>query len=306
MKLFVLIAASIFYSFAFAQNGNIVIFSEKGLKFNVVIDGVPQHEGLQSNVKITNLPSGTHRIKVRFENEKVGQASRTVFIDAGKEYTFAVRHKSAAGVDATFDGNNREMVKILGNDKNAAANNYDVMENYVLRVTNQTSANNDAGSGQTKVEFIPRSSWSNPAHQLNETEPALVRAGSSSDTKIIEVKDENRNVTEGKAAAQADPAFNRCKGPMDENNFGATRGGIESQQGDDERLDLAKQIISNICMSVEQIQAVTAYFTSEEVKLEFVKFAYEYTFDPENYMNLGAIFSEPAMQDEFNGTFNKD
>jgi hypothetical protein len=59
-------------------------------------------------------------------------------------------------------------------------------------------------------------------------------------------------------------------------------------------------------MSVEQIQAVTAYFTSEEVKLEFVKYAFEYAFDPENYMNLGAIFSEPAMQEEFNTTFNKD
>jgi|GEM_PF-6270476 len=224
MKLFVLIAASILYSLSFAQNGNVVIFSEKGLKFNVVIDGIPQHEGLQTNVKVTNLPSGTHRIKVRFENDKMGQASRTVFIDGGKEYTFAVRHKNVAGVDVTFDGNNQKMVKALGNDQNALANNRDVMENYVLRVTNQTSANNEAGSGQTKVEYIARSEWSNQVHKLNESEPALVRAGSSSDTKVVEVKDEQKLVSEGKAAAIADPAFSRCKGPMDENNFGATRG----------------------------------------------------------------------------------
>jgi len=305
MKLSACLLALIFFvQLSIAQNGNVIVYAEKGLKFSLVIDGVNQHEGLVSDIKVTDIPPGIHRLKIRFENEKSGQASRTIFVEGNKQYTFAVLHKSVAGVDANFDKNNREIQKVLGNDPNAAPRNYDVMENYVLRLKAEGASDNNTSGNQQKASYQPRTKFSNDVHQLNENEPALVRGRAENTTTVVAEPDVKSTQEMKSTVAIERPEYSRCKGPMDENNFAATKGGLESQPSDELKINLAKQIISNICMSVDQIQEVTSSFSSEDSKMEFVKFAYEYAYDKENYSNLVEIFSEPSNQEDFNNTFS--
>jgi hypothetical protein len=298
--------------FAFAQTGNISVYSNKGLKFTVVLNGIDQNDQPATHVKVTDVPEGSYRIKVRFENEKLGQASRGMFVEPSKEYRMAVMHKSVATVDQHFDGVHNQMVKTLGNDPNAKANNYDVMENYVIRYVSESTANSNSSSDEKVVAFRARTKFSNPANEISEggaggfstsssKGPVKVAGGEvappPSDTKVSR----QEQVVDLKSNAAVTSSYSSaCTSPMDENTFSATKSGVASQPSSDLRTQVAKQIINAVCMSVEQISAVAGLIQGDEGRMDFVKYGYDYCFDPQNYASLANVFETPESVEAFN------
>lgn len=86
--------------------------------------------------------------------------------------------------------------------------------------------------------------------------------------------------------------------PMEARKFRYAVKSIKRKSFSDTQLRLAKQITSSNCLTVGQIKRIARVFSFETTKLEFAKFAYDYSYDPENYWMINEIFSFSSSTDE--------
>lgn len=81
-----------------------------------------------------------------------------------------------------------------------------------------------------------------------------------------------------------------CQQPMSRSAFQRALSTIQSQTFDDTRLDIAKNIARANCLLASDVKALTAAFQFENYKLDFAKFAYDYTLDVSNYFEVTEAF----------------
>ena len=69
---------------------------------------------------------------------------------------------------------------------------------------------------------------------------------------------------------------------------------------DDTRMHYAKGFVKkNRLLSTEQIRRIAAAFSYDKARLPFVKYAYDFCADKENYSTLSGVFTEKASKDDF-------
>lgn len=74
----------------------------------------------------------------------------------------------------------------------------------------------------------------------------------------------------------------------------------EEESFSDSRMKIVKQAAKGKCFTVDQIISISEVFTFEGDKLTFVKWAYDSTYDVDNYYKLNSIFTFSASKDELN------
>ncbi|MDQ3108466.1 MAG: DUF4476 domain-containing protein [Bacteroidota bacterium] len=84
------------YTFAQVSNNNLVVFSQDGDKFSLIVNGLRQNEKPETNVKVTRLNAANYKVRVIFENAGLAPIDQNVFMsDAGepvtnKEFTYVI------------------------------------------------------------------------------------------------------------------------------------------------------------------------------------------------------------------------
>lgn len=113
-KLFLLFSLSLAaLAGANAQTNNLVVYSEDGQKFYLILNGIKQNDKAQTNVKVTGLNQPTYKAKVIFEDTKIPDCNGNIqFMWAAEELKDA------------------EMVWVVKKDKKGA---------YKLKAQSQTS-----------------------------------------------------------------------------------------------------------------------------------------------------------------------
>lgn len=91
-----------------------------------------------------------------------------------------------------------------------------------------------------------------------------------------------------------------CDYPMADNDFASALASIKSKSFDKDKLIVAKQITNSNCLTSNQVKQIMELFSFESEKLEFAKFAYTHTFDPENYYKVNDAFSFSSSISELN------
>lgn len=75
---------------------------------------------------------------------------------------------------------------------------------------------------------------------------------------------------------------------------------MEQDPFDDTRMHYAKGFVKkNRLLSTEQIRRIAAAFSYDKARLPFVKYAYDFCADKENYSALSGVFTEKASKDDF-------
>ena len=92
-----------------------------------------------------------------------------------------------------------------------------------------------------------------------------------------------------------------CDLPMSETNFATGLQSIKNKISGSEKLDVAKQIANSNCLLSAQVKQILESLTFESEKLEFAKFAYTHTFDPENYFVVNDVFNFSSSTRELSG-----
>ncbi len=93
--LFAVVSITVYY----AQNtSNIVIFSEDGNPFYVVINGIKQNVEPKTNVKITGVTSRSNQVRIMFKDEKIPNINKAVYFDTmGFESTMKITRTKKKG-----------------------------------------------------------------------------------------------------------------------------------------------------------------------------------------------------------------
>jgi len=85
-----------------SQN-NLVVFSENGEKFFLIVNGVKQNIEAETNVKVTDLIQPTYKAKIVFEDKAKGTVDQTIYFMDGAEpvknheFVYAVKVNKKAG-----------------------------------------------------------------------------------------------------------------------------------------------------------------------------------------------------------------
>lgn len=91
-----------------------------------------------------------------------------------------------------------------------------------------------------------------------------------------------------------------CPWPMDQGTFASAQSTINNQTFEDNKLQVAQQVLGSNCMTSAQVAQLMQGFTFEDTKLQFAKFAYGRTFDIGNYFVVNNAFDFSSSIDELN------
>jgi hypothetical protein len=91
-----------------------------------------------------------------------------------------------------------------------------------------------------------------------------------------------------------------CDWPMESAEFSEALNSIKSKSFSDSKMTLAKQITKGRCVTASQVKDILGVLDFEGDKLEFAKFAYDYTFDQGNYYKVNDAFDFESTIDELN------
>jgi len=89
-----------------------------------------------------------------------------------------------------------------------------------------------------------------------------------------------------------------CQPPLTKARLQNMLTSIKNQSFASSKKRIAKQIISNNCMVVSHLVDILELFNFESDKLEMAKFAYDYTYDIENYYEVNKVFDFESSIEE--------
>lgn len=273
--------------FTSAQRSNLVFFSEQGERFMLVLNGIQQNVEPETNVKITDLPATTYKVKVIFEDTKLAELDKTVFMEPGNEYTCCIKKNQKGEYVIRLMGQvlleqappppPAQRVHIYSTVPAAAA------------ATVTTTTTSVSASGITAGVSIG-------------TATTTVTTTSTSQTMTtasgLEPQGEEVYVMQGYNGPHG------CRWPMQDRDFQMAKNSVSSKSFEEDKLTIAKQITGANCLLCSQIRQVMALFSFEDTRLEYAKFAYSYAFDIGNYYQLNDAFKFSSSISELDEYIN--
>lgn len=93
-RIFILFLFLIALAFSgFSQGSNLVVFTENGERFYLIINGVRQNDEAQTNVRVTGLTAPSYKVKIIFENPGLKSLDKTIYFaeDEEVEATYVIK-----------------------------------------------------------------------------------------------------------------------------------------------------------------------------------------------------------------------
>jgi hypothetical protein len=320
-KIYTLAATLIIALNAFAQNSNAVLFTENGERFQVVLNGVIQNTAPSTNVKLTDLSAPNYKMKILFEDKALGEIDKNLFLEAYAENTFNIKRKS----------NGEWVVRVLSITPLAqlppapqAVPNQNVVVYHTTPVpvpppstttTTTTTTYNDplyndnvninlginglglnmnvngTGTGTTTSQTTTTYSTTTVT-----TPPPVYNTPPPTTTTVI--------VQEPVYVMPGYSGPTGCPYPMSPQDFAGIKSSIMSKSFESTKLEIAKQVLGQRCMTAGQVSEIIRVFDFEATKLDFAKFAYGRTYDIGNYYMVNDVFDFESSISDLNGYIN--
>jgi hypothetical protein len=302
-KIYSLLAFSMLSIASIAQNAsNLIIFSEDGLKFYVVLNGIRQNEVALTNVKVTGLTQPYYAAKIIFEDVKQGTIE--------KKYLNVTDVESKAPLEVTYKikKNNKlenvmryfSQVPIAQAAPASASvpevhyNTEPLPEIQNIITTQQTTTTSGNGNGNISIGInIPGVNMS-----VNVNDPNQVNHSTTTTTTSYQTTTTQNNVSNSTPITKS----TGCEGAvaMSSSSFSSAKQTISKQNFDDTKLTTAKQILKTNCLSSAQIKDIMLLFNFEATRLELAKMGYKRCVDANNYFLLNDAFSFESSVEELN------
>jgi hypothetical protein len=122
---------------------------------------------------------------------------------------------------------------------------------------------------------------------------------SSSGTAPVQ-KQEVQKTAPVAAAPVAEPATKKCTTAMSPGDFSDAKASIEKQSFSETKMKTAQQITKNNCLSTAQVKEILSLFSFEADRLNFAKYAYDFTTDKGKYFMVNDVFSFSSSVNELN------
>jgi len=300
-KITLSIVPLLFAILTFAQNGNIVVFSEGGERFTLILNGVKHNATPQTNVKVENMAEAPYKAKIMFEDRTMETMSKTLYANSGMENTYNIKRKKkdnslvirmASQTPVSSTPVEKEVVVINNNNTNN-----DVTTTHTTTTTTTTINDN---SGNTDGESISMNVNINGVGMNVDIKDNTNNSNVNVDVnESYTYTETTTTTTTGNVNQNTNPVSNaRCDYPMDNSDFVDGKKSIESKTFADSKMTIAKQIVKANCPTAVQVRGFTKLFTFENDKLEFAKFAHQYCYDKGNYYKVNDAFEFESTIEE--------
>ena len=322
-------------SFFLKAQNNLVIFSEQGEQFYVVLNGIKQNAKPETNVKVTGLMQPMVTTKIIFADGKTADLDQKVYLMSGgsevQGYEFVYALKMKQGTSAKGSGDAMEQGGLIGVAKNLKK----VDKGYKLVFRSEAViAQAPPSQGQTVIVYsaTPPPATVTETQSFSTTTTTTAPAGNNANVGMnangvnfnmnVNVNDASMNssssstttstTTTSSGYTNAPPAggnvyvlegYNgphNCNWPMSPGDFESAKSSIKSKSFEDSKLTVAKQILGSNCMLSSQVKDVMLLFDFENTRLDFAKFAWGKTFDYGNYYKLNDAFTFESSINDLN------
>ena len=272
-----------------AQTSNVILFTENGEKFTVILNGLRQNAKPETNVKIQDLNAPQYKMKIIFDDIKLGESSFNLFLEPGKERTFSVSKNKKGNYTLRLISD----VAITNSSpvpSSQSVYNYNNTGTPVPVYDPAGSVNINMNMGENGGGINMTTPEGNINMSINTNMPN--GNGAMTGNEVI------TNPVPGYAGPYG------CPYPMSASEFSALKGSVASKSFEDSKLTIAKQGINTNCLTALQIKELLSVFTFEETKLDFAKYAYNRAYDVNNYYKINDVFTFESSIEELNEYIN--
>ncbi len=287
-------------SSAIAQS-TVVVFSEDGDAFFLLINSIKQNQNPVANMKVTGLNASAYSCKIVFANGAYGKIISTINPLPNQENTFIIKKKK-------YISNSPEEEKYtisflsstpLNINGGQLSNGQMEMPLNININTNTTSPNNE--NVNMNVNGM------NMGMNVNTNTPNP----NANPENHHQNKHQEQNQEQHKEHHQAESTKNNsnanssCKTPMNAIEFTNAKKSILSKSFESSKVEMAKQITDKNCLTALQINQMMKLFSFESSRLDYAKFAHEHCFDKKNYYQVNDAFQFEHSIIELNEAIGK-
>lgn len=297
-KIFLLVFVIIFkLNSSFAQNSNLILFTEQGEQFTVILNGIKQNAKPETNVKVTGLNAPNYKMKVIFENKSIPDMDKTVYLEPGSEVTYSIKKNASAVYTIRL----QSAVPVAEAAPSRAGESV-VVYHSTPAVTQQTTTTTTSYGEPDNVNV----NLGIGGVGINMNVSGMDTYGSSQTTTTTThttTTYSNSEPEQPKQKVYVMPGYNGavgCPWPLSHQDFNGVKNSISSKSFDDTKLTIAKQVISSNCLLSAQVKEIMLLFSFEDTRLDLAKYAYGYTFDIGNYYQINDAFTFSSSIDELN------
>lgn len=309
MKKLLLIAISICLLpsyFLHAQN-DLVVFSEQGEQFYLVLNGIKQNAKPETNVKVTGVMQSWVTTKIIFADGKTADLDKKIALMSGGsdvkgyEFVYAVK-KTDKGYKLAYRSE-----AVIAQAPPAQGQTVIVYSTTPPPVTESTtttiSTTTTSGAPATGANVNVGMNAGGTGLNVNVNVNDATMNSTSTMTSTTTTSSSTTTSSPPPGNVYVLPGYNgshNCNWPMSKPDFESAQNSIKAKSFEDSKLTVAKQILGSNCMLSTQVKEVMMLFSFEASRLDFAKFAWGKTFDPGNYYKLNDAFTFESSIDDLN------
>lgn len=280
-----------------ANASNLILFTESGDDFSLWIDGLQVGNYPSNHFKVLEVPAGNHMIRMSWANPRYRAFESNITINAETEATYALSWDSRRNYSLIFVSEINQ--------------HYNVQPPATLSVVTCPMI-----PASTQTQTPPVTQTQTPAGNPNVFMPGevVVPLGDPSGNPTTTTTTTTTIITTNEPQVVVQPipepvvlppnplpGYNGrigCDGGLVNNDINDITQSLKKQTFESTRVTLAKQIIRSRCLLVSQVIAILNEFTFESNKLDLAKFAYDYTYDRDNYFKVNDAFTFSSSIDD--------
>jgi hypothetical protein len=313
---------------AIAQGGpnaglssNLIVFSEDGQKFYLILNGIRQNDLPETNIKVTNLTNQYYSAKIIFEDKTIPMIEKKMlFVQDDRFQPLEVNYhivNTKSGERALRMYVQMPMTLAPATEPGVRVLSYNTIAKPQISSTTTTTtttinegnvySNNNTGANvNVNVGGIgigmdvnindPYMNGSSTSTTYSTTTTTTTTGGmtTTGNTTTTDYFMSGYNGPEG------------CNGwPMKDVDFASAKTSISSKSFEDSKLTTAKQVANSNCLTADQVKQIMKLFSFEDSKLDFAKYAYTHTFDVGNYFKVNDAFEFESSIDELNNAIGR-
>ncbi len=301
------IASCCLFAAAQAQTSDIIIFSDAGEKFTLVVDGEVKNATPASRVEARGIRNATPQLLVNFADPSIPSVKQNGWMEPGAEYTLVLTtNKKGARVMRLQGQAPLSAAKTTEAAKPVPVDFKEDSPDPTVGQQTQVVASPAGVSTTTTVTEGGNDGNVNMSIDINGMGVNVkVNDGTSTTTTRTTT---TTTVTTSDPAPQTAPApvaapavvADGCGTAMAQNDFAEALSTIGEQGFDETKLSTAKQVANSNCLSSTQVATIMNEFGFEATKLDFAKFAYAHVSDRGNYFKVNKAFGFSSSVDELN------
>jgi len=316
---------------------NLIIFASEPTPFYAVVNGIRQNSEPKTNVKITGLTNNANSVRIVFSDGVTPDIDKNFYFESMNVEATARIVSTKKGYKLRYFGEvamgqaavNEQQTQIIYQTVDAPISTAVATEETVTTTT--TTSTTSTGVG-TDVNISDVSDGMNENVNMNVSVAGVelnmnVNVTENGMNSNVDMSDNvestytstttTTTTTSSSGIGVADetltttpvsyvPGYSGrtgCIPPLSDVN--AIKSAVEDEDFSDDKIMIAKQALKGKCMSVQNIVTISEAFDFEDKKLEFAKFAYDYTYDVDNYYQVNKIFDFSSSKEELNEYVSK-